>query len=351
MHPRVSNQRYDFFDKYFTGDKVPSNEDNKNHANGISKLDAGMKIAGVKVIEKLYPLEPRLAFDADALVQATWGGFKYAGPYDIKYASNGVHGMKVVDKVRSSYVYNASSAGARSRGVRAIKATRAGAQRGSIDAHCTCVRVFTTTLVNVTSFSIPSLPPPSPPVPSLPTKLLEKHATIDVLGVMMMDSVFSAHLTYDNSTSLKVGDKQYNEHFHLDLSSLEKYTPLPRYAKLGGKATFVWDQGDEGFAKQGEKARLPRMRTASLDYGGKSYVPKDDDAEVNEAYAKSTLVGWRFAEKAIIASLLSMTNLVMHVKDLHLEVRKEEGRMYKPILVHVMSKTFHSILPPFVFFY
>ena len=103
MHPRVSIQRYDFFNHYYTGDKVPSNEDNDNHESGISKLDAGMKLAGTKVIETLYPLEPRLAFDEDALVQATWSGFKYAGPYDIKYASNGVHGMKVVDKVRSSY--------------------------------------------------------------------------------------------------------------------------------------------------------------------------------------------------------------------------------------------------------
>jgi hypothetical protein len=149
-----------------------------------------------------------------------------------------------------------------------------------------------------------SISPPPPPLRPFPTKLLDYHETIDVLAVMMMDSVFSAHLTYEEPE------------FHLDLTSLEKYTPLPGYAKLGGKATFVWDKKAKPY---------PRMRTVRLDYGGKSYVPKDDDAVVNAAYAKSTLVGWRFAEKAIIASLLSMTNLVMHVKDLHLEVRVGRG--------------------------
>merc|ERR1712048_742317 len=46
----------------------------------------------------------------------------------------------------------------------------------------------------------------------------------------------------------------------------------------------------------------------------------DQDLPENSAFASSRLIGWRFAEKAIIASLLSMTNLVLHVKDLHLEI-------------------------------
>ena len=37
--------------------------------------------------------------------------------------------------------------------------------------------------------------------------------------------------------------------------------------------------------------------------------------EVDAAYARNVRKGWRMAEAAFIASLLSMTNLVMHVKD------------------------------------
>ena len=41
----------------------------------------------------------------------------------------------------------------------------------------------------------------------------------------------------------------------------------------------------------------------------------DGPVQVDEAYEKNnTRTGWRMAEGAFIASLLSMTNLVMHVK-------------------------------------
>lgn len=181
---------------------------------------------GDDAIEDLYAMEPRLAFDPEALTHAGWTGFTYFKPHEIKYASNGVHGMKVVDD------------------------------------------------------------------------LMAKHKTKDVLGLMMMDSVFSAHLTFDEARG----------EFNLDLSSMDKYKPLEGYAALGGQATFKFDP---------EKAR---MVTTKLVYKGKEYVPRDDDAEVNSAFKESRLVGWRFAEKAIIASLLAMTNLIMHVKDLHLEL-------------------------------
>eukprot|EP00755_Sulcionema_specki_P011369 Sspe_Gene.48866::Locus_25828_Transcript_2_3_Confidence_0.429_Length_1435::g.48866::m.48866 len=48
-------------------------------------------------------MEPRFAFDEAGLVEGTWNGFDYMGPYDVKYASNGVHGMRVVDRLLGSH--------------------------------------------------------------------------------------------------------------------------------------------------------------------------------------------------------------------------------------------------------
>jgi hypothetical protein len=93
----------------------------------------------------------------------------------------------------------------------------------------------------------------------------------------------------------------------LDLSSLEKYAPLPGYAKLGGGARFSFSGG--------------RLKTEEVHFGGKSYTPSEDNHDqANRAFRQNRLEGWRYAEKAVIASLLSMTNLVLHVKDLHLEL-------------------------------
>ena len=53
----------------------------------------------------------------------------------------------------------------------------------------------------------------------------------------------------------------------------------------------------------------------------RTQVPSEDpDNQANKDFEQSKLSGWRFAEKKFIASLLSMTNLVLHVKDLHLEL-------------------------------
>ena len=94
-------KEYDFFNEYYTGRNVPSNEDNKNHKNGIKWLDRGVKFSrmtGREAIETLYDTEPRLAFDKQALIKAGWDGFKYFGPRDIKYASNGIFGWDVMDE-------------------------------------------------------------------------------------------------------------------------------------------------------------------------------------------------------------------------------------------------------------
>ena len=59
--------KYDFFDKYYTGSRIPSWEDNDQHLKGINLLDKGMAVAGTDAIEILYTMEPRMEFDQDAL--------------------------------------------------------------------------------------------------------------------------------------------------------------------------------------------------------------------------------------------------------------------------------------------
>lgn len=117
-----------------------------------------------------------------------------------------------------------------------------------------------------------------------------------MLGMLMTDSVFGAHLVHEKESG----------RFHLDLSDLALYKPIPGYAALGGKASFEMDGSS--------------LRLVMLEYNGTRYL-NFSDGEVDRAYEVSnTRSGWRMAEGALIASLLSMTNLVMHVKDLHLEI-------------------------------
>jgi len=219
----------DFFNVYYTGNRIPSWEDNEKHARGLALYDAGVRasrsVFGVEPMHLIRAMEPRFAFDNAGLTSATWSGFTWLGPREIKYASNGVHGIDVVER------------------------------------------------------------------------LLRQYGTTDVLGVLMTDSVFSAHLTY----------QQTDSSFHLDLQSLSQYTALPGYAKMGGRARFSYQGG--------------RLKTKEIHYQGRSYTPTDNPNDAsNRDFSESKLSGWRFAEKAVIASLLGMTNLVLHVKDLHLEL-------------------------------
>eukprot|EP01063_Lacrimia_lanifica_P029598 TRINITY_DN4559_c0_g1_i1.p1 TRINITY_DN4559_c0_g1~~TRINITY_DN4559_c0_g1_i1.p1 ORF type:complete len:484 (+),score=225.33 TRINITY_DN4559_c0_g1_i1:970-2421(+) len=189
-------------------------------------LDVGIALArnfGFEPIESLYDMSDRFAFDNEGIIKATWNGFKYLKARDVAMASNGVHGVKVV----------------------------------------------------------------------------ESYGTRDTLGVLMTDSVFSAHLVYNSAT----------DRYELDLSNLEGYTPLEGYMKIGGKAVFKLDKS------------LNRLNTTELVFFGETFSGNfHADAGTEAAYQNNQLVGWRKAEKAIIASLLSLTNLVMHVKDLHLEL-------------------------------
>jgi len=164
--------------------------------------------------------------------------------------------------------------------------------------------------------------------------LLQRFDTTDTLGVLMSDSVFSAHLTFDGGL------------YHLDLSSLEKYTPISGYAALGGKASFVYESSQDGKG---------RLRTVTLSYGGQrfdyqnhSIGSTDPNLEENIAFKSSRLVGWRFAEKAIIASLLSMTNLVLHVKDLHLEIAAAFQAVTVDLFAADTKHAVRRMLDPFV---
>jgi hypothetical protein len=130
-------------------------------------------------------------------------------------------------------------------------------------------------------------------------KLLEEHNTKDALGVLMTYSVFAAHLVYREETN----------DYKIDLSWLEQFTALPEYARIGGMATFEYDQAKK------------LMKTKTITWDGTDYEPDEsDDNQANKDFLESKLTGWRAAEKKFIASLLSMTNLVLHVKDLHLEL-------------------------------
>merc|ERR1712039_902818 len=77
----------DFFDHYFTGNRIPTWEDNRRHEAGISLLDAGVafgrKVLGFEPMNLVRKSEPRFEFNGDSLTQATWQGFKWFGPYDV----------------------------------------------------------------------------------------------------------------------------------------------------------------------------------------------------------------------------------------------------------------------------
>jgi hypothetical protein len=131
---------------------------------------------------------------------------------------------------------------------------------------------------------------------------LELWDTTDALGILMSDTVFSAHLTYDEA----------KDEFELDLTDMEQFASIDGYARMGGKATFKYDNS---------KGLYGRLKTIKIEYLGDSYDETDfADPAVMEAEKDNRLIGWRYAEKCIMSSLLSQTNLILHVKGLHLEL-------------------------------
>lgn len=245
----------DFFNNYYTGERVPSWEDNTRHKIAVNLLDGAVKAgraAGIEPMDKFRPLEPRFALDNDALISAGWAGFRHLKPYDIKYASNGVWGVSLIESLVEQY-----------------------GSKGK-----------------------------------------------EVLGPLMSDSVFSVHLHFDG------------ELFYVDMSALEKYRPIEGYAPLGGKATFKEDGGS--------------LHMVRLEYNGSVFTNFENETVTTDYQLKSKRTGWRFAEGALIASLLSMTNLVLHVKDLHLEL----AAVFQAVTVDAFAEhpdhTMRKLLDPFI---
>eukprot|EP01061_Rhynchopus_euleeides_P042523 TRINITY_DN74160_c0_g1_i1.p1 TRINITY_DN74160_c0_g1~~TRINITY_DN74160_c0_g1_i1.p1 ORF type:complete len:611 (+),score=271.44 TRINITY_DN74160_c0_g1_i1:60-1892(+) len=248
---------HSFFSRYYTGASVPSWEDNKDHKIGTGLLNTGMsaaRLTGGEPMNIINNRETRWAFDMEGLNDVTWSGFSWMKPDEVKYASNGVNGHKVVENLQQN-----------------------------------------------------------------------RYRTVDTLGVLVTESVFGAHLKY----------VQAADEYEIDLRWMTQYTPLEGFARLGGKATF--------------KLEGARLRTVSIEHtNGTVYAPIENDVMVNEAFARSQLLGWRYAEKVLISSLLSMTNLVMHVKDLHLEMAGVSQAVTVDMFADAPSHPVRRMLDPFV---
>eukprot|EP00927_Polykrikos_kofoidii_P034297 TRINITY_DN2911_c0_g1_i5.p1 TRINITY_DN2911_c0_g1~~TRINITY_DN2911_c0_g1_i5.p1 ORF type:complete len:759 (-),score=109.15 TRINITY_DN2911_c0_g1_i5:1379-3655(-) len=147
-----------FFAEMITGQRVPSWERSEAMETALSEVDDAFEKAkgtGKSPNEALGKLEPRFAFDTAALVQASWREFDQIRPNEIKFASNGVAGIRAVEHYS------------------------------------------------------------------------ERHGnTEDILGLLVTYSQLSSLLTYNG------------EHFELDLTKYERYTPLSGFAGMGGKAIF-----------------------------------------------------------------------------------------------------------------
>jgi len=71
-------------------------------------MDAGIAFAfardvGVEPMDVYKSTEPCFALDNEALIAVGWDGFVYLEANDIKYASNGVWGVALVEKLVEQY--------------------------------------------------------------------------------------------------------------------------------------------------------------------------------------------------------------------------------------------------------
>eukprot|EP00931_Biecheleriopsis_adriatica_P059044 TRINITY_DN35269_c0_g1_i1.p1 TRINITY_DN35269_c0_g1~~TRINITY_DN35269_c0_g1_i1.p1 ORF type:complete len:1384 (-),score=308.98 TRINITY_DN35269_c0_g1_i1:77-4015(-) len=121
---------------------------------------------------------------------------------------------------------------------------------------------------------------------------------------ILMESVLSMHLRalQEEGELLLV----------LDLTAFEKYAPIDGFASLGGKAFFAPQNANS-------PAASGTLKLVRLEYNGTKYT-NFQDPQSQDDFNRSTLSGWRYAEKAIIASLLAKTQLLVHVKAIHMEL-------------------------------
>jgi hypothetical protein len=143
----------------------------------------------------------------------------------------------------------------------------------------------------------------------------------DVLGLLMTESVLSAHLSFNGTL------------FEADLTMFERYPTLPGFAPLGGKAYFKEEGG--------------RLHTVRLEYGGRIFETFTNE-ESDKAFVNSKFTHWRFARAAIIASLLAKTQLIMHVKAIHLELAPTFQAVTVDSFAHNVHHPMRRLLEPFI---
>ncbi|CAJ1396769.1 unnamed protein product [Effrenium voratum] len=143
----------------------------------------------------------------------------------------------------------------------------------------------------------------------------------DVLSILMSESQLGMHLTVDGSLLVA------------DLTDLERYQPLPGFAPLGGKAVF---------SVEGAK-----LKTVRLEYNGTVYDTSQDPL-ADAVFERSVLKGRLFAEKAIIASLLAKTQLLVHVRTIHMELAPTLQAVTLRALKGFKQHPLRQFLEPFI---
>jgi len=173
---------------------------------------------------------------------------------------------------------------------------------------------------------------------------MNEFQTQDVLGVLASETVFSCHLKLVPNDGSDIEKGITDDIFEMDFSDMAQYTPIEGFASLGGRVRFQYS-GTGADAKQ-----YGRLRTLSIDYGGKTYAP--DTAFMSTPATKETVArkweGYRFAEKAVISSLLSQTNLITHVKTLHLELAPALQGVTVNVFYDAPTHPLRRLLDPFV---
>jgi hypothetical protein len=147
----------------------------------------------------------------------------------------------------------------------------------------------------------------------------------DVLGAAVSESVLGMFLIYDQERQI----------FIVDCNDMSHAQPIKGFAALGGRAELVYD------ATIGLYGAL---RTTSISYNGTTYTPSVDELVPSD----STFRGWRFAEKALLASLVARLNLIMHVKNVHLEIAAPLQAVTLNSFIGDVEHPFRRMMGPFI---
>lgn len=114
---------------------------------------------------------------------------------------------------------------------------------------------------------------------------MKKFNTTDILGLLVSESVLSMYLKYNDT----------NDMFFINLDYMSNYDPIDGFSRLGGIAYFKFDKF---------------LQTQYIDYNNQTFI-YNPNLNFND---------YRYVEKAFIVSALAQTNLMTHVKLIHLEL-------------------------------